>query len=84
MFDSVKKNLKEILGIVNECPEPFREKCFELLLAKLLESSSTSEISPRGTDIHKDVSGTPSGGKKESLQEFQTAIHRNPVLSMLP
>jgi hypothetical protein len=35
MFERVKQNLKEVLEIAEKCPEPYRVKCFEVLLKTL-------------------------------------------------
>jgi len=40
MYEEIKKQLKEILEIVKECPENLQEKCFELLLKPIVESKT--------------------------------------------
>ena len=36
MFEKVKVNLKQVIEISNGCPEPYRTKCFEVLLESLV------------------------------------------------
>ncbi|RZK04205.1 MAG: hypothetical protein EOO46_17130 [Flavobacterium sp.] len=39
-FEKLKSEIKEIVEIVKECPESLQEKCFEVLLMELLNSTS--------------------------------------------
>lgn len=38
MYQQLKSEIKEIIEIVNQCPEPLQEKCFEVLLENYLSS----------------------------------------------
>lgn len=84
-YNKLKEEIKAISGIASEVPEPFKERCFEVLLENLLAverpagrgqtSGDTSQ--PPGGDMEDkggELSGTP------SIREFLD-IHkpkRNP------
>ena len=36
MYQKLKDEIKEIIEIVNQCPEGLQEKCFELLLENFI------------------------------------------------
>lgn len=38
MFEELKKQLKEIVEIAESCPEPYKERCFSVLLEHFLSS----------------------------------------------
>jgi hypothetical protein len=50
-FTQLKEDIKEISDIASSAPEPFRNKCFEVLLSALL---AEREGVDRGTDRRKD------------------------------
>jgi len=43
LFELLKKNLTEIIEIVNQYPEQYREKCFSTLLAHFKTSPKKSK-----------------------------------------
>lgn len=53
-IEKLKAQVKEIGGIANSVPEPFREKCFELLLSQLIK-----EAAPR---VGERGAGAAAGG----------------------
>ena len=44
MYQNLKSEIKEIIEIVNQCPETLQEKCFELLLENFLNSKKNSTV----------------------------------------
>jgi len=44
MYEKLKKEIKDILEIVKECPEKFQEKCFEVLLSSFLEREKETKV----------------------------------------
>lgn len=68
MYPKLKAEIKEIIDIVNQCPESLKEKCFELLLSNFIESQKTASIvTPKketpvensivGKEATEDISG---------------------------
>jgi hypothetical protein len=51
MFEKVKEYLSEIISIADECPEKYREKCFEILLSSLVRPEAPSVITPAGAPM---------------------------------
>lgn len=43
MYQKLKSEIKDIIEIVNQCPESLKEKCFELLLENFLASSQPAK-----------------------------------------
>lgn len=48
MFKDAEKQLETILKVVEKCPEPLKEKCFEILLTAYAEAAARAP-EPRGT-----------------------------------
>lgn len=53
----VRADLKEILGIVAECDEPYKQKCFEILFSRAVNAvkvvpAASSEAGKGGTEKH--------------------------------
>ena len=46
MYQKLKSEIKDIIEIVNQCPESLKEKCFELLLENFLASSQPAHAAP--------------------------------------
>lgn len=44
MYQKLKAEIKEIIEIVNQCPEGLQEKCFELLLENFINSNVDTKI----------------------------------------
>lgn len=43
MYSNLKNEIENIIEIVNKCPEPLQEKCFEILLNSYLKTNQTIE-----------------------------------------
>lgn len=43
MYQNLKSEIKEIITIVNQCPEALQEKCFELLLDNYLRANNQAK-----------------------------------------
>ena len=48
MYKNIKEEIKDIIQIVNECPDSLKEKCFEILLSNLLSESSPNGVKKGG------------------------------------
>ncbi len=57
MYQQLKSEIKEIIEIVNQCPETLKEKCFELLLENFLSSNSIKNKTRNDSIV--DQSNTP-------------------------
>lgn len=68
-FKHVKRVVAEINSIVETCPEPLREKCFELLFEAALGRAQEVKIAPSNADDPK--------GQKSAPQEDASA-NRSP------
>src|SRR5688500_3068896 len=44
MYQKIKDEIKDIIQIVNECPDSLKEKCFEILLSNLLHETSPKSV----------------------------------------
>lgn len=65
MYKELKSEIKEIIEIVNQCPEALQEKCFEILLHNYINSSALSK---------KDISASSNPTEiKESFVEPATS-----------
>lgn len=51
MYQNLKSEIKEIIEIVNQCPETLQEKCFELLLENFLNSKKNSTVADNKTQL---------------------------------
>lgn len=60
MFEQLKKQLKEIVEIADQCPEHYREKCFSILLEHFL-ASKEKQIEPK--DETPEIAGIGLSGK---------------------
>lgn len=47
MYETIKKEIKEIVEIVKQCPNELQEKCFEILLNQLLKDASSKSKDPK-------------------------------------
>src|SRR5258706_16002273 len=46
MYQKIKEEIKDIIQIVNECPDSLKEKCFEILLSNMLNENQGRKIKP--------------------------------------
>ena len=56
-YGELKREIRAIAEIANTVPEPFREKCFEILLQNLLDSEKAKS--------RKEDTATPEEEKKQ-------------------
>lgn len=61
MYEEIKKELKEILDIVKQCPENLQAKCFELLATPLISGSSLTSAKKDNPEKVMDSAVKPSG-----------------------
>lgn len=58
-YERIKHEVTEIAGIAASVPEPFRDKCFELLLSHLLQGTGSSTSGDKDRlDSEQDDGGT--------------------------
>ncbi len=87
MYQRLKAEIKEIIEIVNQCPDSLKEKCFELLLSNYLESQKkpTTVAQKKETVQGKDetdskttdeVSGNSIGTDDICEKDFHVKIQR--------
>jgi hypothetical protein len=78
MYKKYKSEIKEIIEIVKECPESLQEKCFEILLNKLLEDEKPSQdqkITPSNSENEsEDINGDSSEGMTGSPEEYEISL----------
>jgi len=58
MYKQLKQELKEIIEIVNECPDELKTKCFEILLENYLSSSVKLDVKPKEAPISELTSSS--------------------------
>lgn len=56
MYQKLKNEIKDIIEIVNQCPESLREKCFELLLENYLNIDDKRQLTPAKNDAERSNS----------------------------
>ena len=66
MYSQLKQEIKEIIGIVNECPDTLKVKCFEILLENYLSSSAKKSVKPKEAEVHE--------APKESEKQDDTSL----------
>ena len=54
MYKVLKSEIKEIIEIVNQCPESLKEKCFEILLDNFLKSSQPTTSVIKSSENYTD------------------------------
>lgn len=67
MYEKLKKEMKEILEVVKQCPEKFQGKCFELLLANFLEKEKEIPIPEKDKERKPGVPPFKEKIKKEDI-----------------
>jgi len=70
MYQGLKNEIKDIIGIVKQCPESLQEKCFELLLENYLKfDNKKAEDSPeKDAGVFEPVSNYEANESKEENQ----------------
>lgn len=85
MYEQLKTEIKEIIEIVNQCPEALKERCFELLLENYLKSWRKPEKIVQASEQHIEVAAPtqlpeePDGAKANSdiaLKDFHVKTQR--------
>ncbi|MCL2571681.1 MAG: hypothetical protein FWE11_04695 [Defluviitaleaceae bacterium] len=90
MYQQLKIEIKEIIEIVNQCPEALKEKCFELLIENYLTSNaqpvklkSQESLEPKVVDNEPSVIDTVNSEENEMSasedieeKEFHVKIRR--------
>ena len=61
MYQQLKSEIKDIIEIVNQCPDPLKEKCFEVLLENYLLSvnASTKRNQTAATETKEKQNDSP-------------------------
>jgi len=80
MYKKIKSELREIIDIVNACPEPFQEKCFEILMNHLLAEK------PKKQEQHQAANSNTQQEKSERIAEDlvqDKAINNGEEISLL-
>lgn len=84
-LEKVETELPEILKVVKTCDDPYRSKCFELLLSYALQLTESRKISPPefvkktedgGVKIEKAIPSIPNTNSSGS-QKFDRFLHDN-------
>ncbi len=66
-YESLKDDIKQISEIANSVPEPFREKCFEVLLQNLLSQQITPQSKPKEAEQQQPPEPRVPGSVKVSF-----------------
>jgi len=61
-YDHLKSELGEIVQLVESVPDRYRDRCFELLLTRLLSESGDAASAGQALSFHQQTSG-----RQESL-----------------
>ena len=69
MYNELKKEIKDIIDIVNQCPEALQEKCFEILLDNYLCSNNTDLTQKKFTSKDNLINITPISMPSEAEQD---------------
>ena len=77
MYNDLKNEIKNIIDIVNQCPDSLQEKCFELLLNNYLSSSKTNTPQEEPTVLDQPEVIV---GDKEQSNESQKPENNNEIL----
>lgn len=64
MYLKLKTEIKEIIDIVNQCPDSLKEKCFELLLSNFLKSQKEDSIIVTEKEINSEKSVSDKGSSE--------------------
>ena len=68
MYQNLKREIKEIIEIVKQCPETLQEKCFELLLENFLNASKSSQTGLNIKKINTEPVDTAEASPEESFE----------------
>lgn len=70
MYQGLKNEIKDIIGIVKQCPESLQEKCFELLLENYLkfDNKKTEDSPEKDAGVFEPVSNYEANESKEENQ----------------
>jgi len=72
ILDLAKESIPEIVSISESCPEPYKVKCFEVLLEKVIEDSNfTLQPLPISSAMTPELTKTPTEGRRLTLPELR-------------
>jgi hypothetical protein len=88
MYQIIKEEIKDIIDIVNQCPDPLKEKCFEILLTSLLNDTSSKKINPKVApketqdkqDIAEGSANTPFQEKDEEISKKDLHVKTKKII----
>lgn len=76
-FKTAKQNIEEINSIVATCPEPLRQRCFELLFEEVFRGGVARTIPHKREKDDQTETGKPPEGKPDKPQEPQKKLPPN-------
>lgn len=74
MFEKLEQQLKKIIELVKLCPTNLQEKCFEILLNKLLDNSGAEKVSKNEKPVKESLDKPEEDINKDSVKEEEIKL----------